>query len=225
MGVYSRSRSAFHSQIGVKMIVWTLLVGPMGANCYILECEETRAAVVIDPGADADKILGTINEHDLRLKLIVNTHGHVDHIADNSELKQNTSAPLLIHSADADMLVNPQENLSFFMGTSISSPASDRLLADGETLEVGTFHLKVMHTPGHSPGSICLLSDDCIFTGDLLFAGGIGRYDFPGSSYTALVDSLRKVMMLDDDLIVYPGHGPTTTIGDERRTNPFLQSA
>jgi len=206
------------------MIVRALSVGPMEANCYILECEETRTAMVIDPGSDAARILSVIGEHNLQLKLIVNTHAHVDHIAANSDLREKTSALLCIHSADADMLLDPQKNLSFFIGTPVSSPAPDRLLDDGDILEIGTLRLKVMHTPGHSPGSICLLGDKCIFTGDLLFAGGIGRYDFPGSSYAILIDSLRKVTALDDDLIVYPGHGPTTTIGNERRTNPFLRT-
>jgi len=207
------------------MIIRTLAVGPMQANCYILECEETRAAMVIDPGDDSALILSVLDEHELQLKLIVNTHAHIDHIAANSDLKEKTSALLCIHAADADMLVNPQKNLSFFIGKPVSSPAADKLLADGDVLEAGTLRLKVIHTPGHSPGSICLLGDSCIITGDLLFAGGIGRYDFPGSSYEELVKSLRKVMLLDDDLIIYPGHGPTSTIGEERRTNPFLQSS
>ena len=207
------------------MIIRTLAVGPMQANCYILECEETRAAMVIDPGDDSALILNALDEHKLQLKLIVNTHAHIDHIAANLDLKEKTSALLCIHASDADMLVNPQKNLSFFIGRPVSSPAADKLLADGDVLEAGTLSLKVMHTPGHSPGSICLLSDNCIITGDLLFAGGIGRYDFPGSSYEELMNSLRKVMMLDNDLIIYPGHGPTSTIGEERRTNPFLQSS
>jgi glyoxylase-like metal-dependent hydrolase (beta-lactamase superfamily II) len=164
-----------------------------------------------------------MDENNLQLKLIVNTHAHIDHIEANSDLKEKTSALLCIHSADADMLVNPQKNLSFFIGSPVSSPASDRLLSDGDVLEFGTLRLRIIHTPGHSPGSICLLDDERIFTGDLLFAGGIGRYDFPGSSYETLMDSLWKVMELDDDLVVYPGHGPKTTIGEERRTNPFLQ--
>ena len=205
------------------MIIRMLAVGPMAANCYILACEETKAAMVIDPGADAARILSVISENSLQLNLIINTHAHVDHIEADSDLKEKTSAPLCIHSADADMLVNPQENLSFFIGSPVSAPAPDRILADGDILEAGTLHLEVMHTPGHSPGSICLLSNECIFTGDLLFSGGIGRYDFPGSSYTTLMNSLQKVMELDDKLVVYPGHGPTTTIGDERRANPFLQ--
>jgi glyoxylase-like metal-dependent hydrolase (beta-lactamase superfamily II) len=201
------------------------MVGPMQANCYILECDETRAAVVVDPGDDGAQILNFLDENQLQLKLIVNTHAHIDHIAANLDLKEKTSAPLCIHSADADMLVNPEKNLSFFIGRPVSSPDSDRLLANGDVLEAGTIHLKVIHTPGHSPGSICLLGDGFIITGDLLFAGGIGRYDFPGSSYEELMTSLRKVMMLDDDLIIYPGHGPRSTIGEERRTNPFLRSS
>ena len=205
------------------MMIRTLSVGSMQANCYILGCEETGAAVVIDPGDEGARIISVINENELHLMLIVNTHGHIDHIVANRDLKEETSAPLCIHSADADMLVNPQKNLSFFIGESVTSPEPDRLLADGDTLEAGTLRLKVMHTPGHSQGSICLLGDGHIFTGDLLFAGGIGRYDFPGSSYTDLMDSLRKVIALDKALVVYPGHGPATTIGDEQRTNPFLQ--
>ena len=205
------------------MIVQTLPVGPMQANCYVLGCEKTGAAIVIDPGDEGARIISVINEQKLQLKLIVNTHGHVDHIVANADLKEKTSAPLCIHSADADMLVNPQKNLSFFIGAPVTSPGPDRLLAHGDILEVGELHLEVMHTPGHSQGSICLLGDDCIFTGDLLFAGGIGRYDFPGSSYTDLIDSLQKVIALDDALVVYPGHGPATTIGHEQRTNPFLK--
>lgn len=205
------------------MIIQTLPVGPMAANCYILECENTRSAIVIDPGDEAARILDVVNEHNLQIKFIVNTHAHIDHIAANSELKEKTSALLCIHSSGADILVDPQKNLSFFIGIPASSPEPDKILEDGDILEVGTLRLRVMHTPGHSPDSICLLADECIFTGDLLFAGGIGRYDFPGSSYMTLMSSLRKVMKLDDDLIVYPGHGPGTTIGEERRANPFLQ--
>ncbi|MFC1719355.1 MBL fold metallo-hydrolase [Candidatus Poribacteria bacterium] len=205
------------------MIIQTFSVGPMQANCYILGCEGTRSALVIDPGDEDARIISALNENKLQLELIVNTHGHVDHIVANEGLKEATSAQLCIHSADADMLVNPRENLSFFIGEQVFSPAADLTLADGDILEVGTLKIEVIHTPGHSQGSICLLVDDCIFTGDLLFAGGIGRYDFPGSSYEDLMNSLKKVMSLDDDLVVYPGHGPATTIGDERRTNPFLQ--
>ena len=207
------------------MIVHMLPVGPMQANCYVLECEDTQAAIVIDPGGDAARILSIIEKHNLKLELIVNTHAHVDHIAANSDIKEKTSAELCIHSAEADMLLDSQRNLSFFVGIPVSSPSPDRLLEDGDILKAGNMSLKVIHTPGHSPGGICLLADNFIFTGDLLFAGGIGRYDFPGSSYITLMKSLQKVMELDDDLVVCPGHGPKTTIGDERMANPFLQTS
>jgi len=206
-----------------KMMLHILSVGPMEANCYILGCGKTHSAMVIDPGSEAERILDVIKKHQLHPELIVNTHAHVDHIAANPELKEKTSALLCIHKADADMLVNPQRNLSFFIGEVVSSPAPDRLLEDGDILQAGTISLKVIHTPGHSPGSISLLGDKCIFTGDLLFAGGIGRYDFPGSSYEMLMNSLQKIMQLDGDLLVYPGHGHATIIGHERDTNPFLQ--
>ncbi len=204
------------------MKVHALSVGPMQANCYVLECEETKNAVIIDPGGDGDFIIDFINAKKLMPEFIINTHAHVDHIAANEYLKSRISALICIHKEDADMLVNPQKNLSFFINSPIVSPAPDRLLDDGDILNSGTINLKVIHTPGHSPGSICLLSQECIFTGDLLFAGGIGRYDFPGSSYNLLIESLKKIMNLDSDLIVYPGHGPATTIGEERETNPFI---
>lgn len=204
------------------MKIHILSVGPMQANCYILECEETRNAIVIDPGGDGELILDFVVSNKLNLKFIINTHAHIDHIAANEDLKSRTSALICIHKEDANMLVNPEKNLSFFIGSLISSPPADRLLDDGDILGSGTISLQVIHTPGHSPGSISLLSQDCIFTGDLLFAGGIGRYDFPGSSYNLLIESLRKIMKLYSDLIVYPGHGPATTIGEERETNPFI---
>jgi glyoxylase-like metal-dependent hydrolase (beta-lactamase superfamily II) len=205
------------------MIIHTLILGPMQANGYLLECEETHSAIMIDPGDDADEILSILEERKLNLELIVNTHGHIDHISANDDLKKKTSAKLFIHRLDADMIVNPHKNLSSFIGRAISSPPPDIVLEDGDNLEAGTINLKVIHTPGHSPGSICLLADSDIFTGDLLFAGSIGRYDFPGSSYEQIMNSLKKIMEFNDDLIVYPGHGPVTTIREERDTNPFLQ--
>ena len=205
------------------MTIKTLVLGLMQANGYLLECEKTRSAIMIDPGGDADKILDLLDERNLNLEAIINTHGHIDHIAGNSELMENTSAKLFIHRADADMIINPQKNLSFFMGEPYKSLPADKLLDDGEEINVGEISLKVIHTPGHSPGSMCLLADGVIFSGDLLFAGSIGRYDFPGSSYELIMDSLKKIMELEDDIVVYSGHGPETTIGEERISNPFLR--
>lgn len=204
------------------MIIHTLIVGPMQANCYILECDKTRSAMVIDPGEDVDLIMEIITKEKLQTKFIINTHAHVDHIAANLELKKRTSALLCAHPEAVYILPNPQRNLSFFVGEEIRSPEPDRLLSNGDILEIGNLRLEVIYTTGHSPDSICLLGDNFIFTGDLLFAGGIGRYDFPGSSYEKLMQSLEKIMTLDNDIKVYPGHGPETTIGNERETNPFL---
>jgi hydroxyacylglutathione hydrolase len=204
------------------MIIYAFQLGPMQANCYLLECEETHSAVVIDPGDEADVILDMIRDRELKLEFIINTHGHIDHISANNDLKNKTSAKLCIHRLDAEIIVDSQKNLSSFIGKPISSLPPDRILEDGDIIESGTIKLKVIHTPGHSPGSICLLADDAIFTGDLLFAGSIGRYDFPGSSYKQIKESLKKVMEFDDNLIVYPGHGFNTTIGEERESNPFL---
>ncbi len=204
------------------MIIYAFQLGPMQANCYLLECEETLSAIVIDPGDEADVILDMIKDRELKLEFIINTHGHIDHISANNDLKKKTSAKLSIHRLDADIIVDPQKNLSSFIGKSISSLPPDRILEDGDIIESGTIKLKVIHTPGHSPGSICLLADDAIFTGDLLFAGSIGRYDFPGSSYNQIMESLKKIMELGDNLVVYPGHGFNTTIGEEKESNPFL---
>jgi hydroxyacylglutathione hydrolase len=205
------------------MTIQTLILGTMQANCYLLECNKTHSAIVIDPGDDADQVLYLLNERKLKLEIIINTHGHIDHIAANTDLKEKTAAKLYIHCADADMIINQQRNLSAFIGMPFASVPPDRLLDDGDIINAGEMSLKVIHTPGHSPGSICLLADNAIFTGDLLFAGSIGRYDFPGSSYDLIMESLKKIMEFSDDLAVYPGHGPETTIGEERLTNPFLQ--
>jgi hydroxyacylglutathione hydrolase len=205
------------------MTIQTLILGPMQANCYLLECNKTHSAIVIDPGDDADQVLYLLNERKLKLEIIINTHGHIDHIAANTDLKEKTTAKLYIHCADADMITNQHRNLSAFVGMPFASVPPDRLLDDGDIINAGEMSLKVIHTPGHSPGSICLLADNAIFTGDLLFAGSIGRYDFPGSSYDLIMESLKKIMEFSDDLVVYPGHGPETTIGEERLTNPFLQ--
>ncbi|HGJ67111.1 TPA: MBL fold metallo-hydrolase [bacterium] len=206
------------------MIIRSLALGLMQANCYLLECEKTNSAVVIDPGGDTEEILNLIKKGNLELKAIINTHGHIDHIASNNDLKKNSSAKLYIHKADADMITNPQKNLSFFIGEPFISVSADILLKDGDIIDIGEISLKVRHTPGHSPGSICLIADGVIFTGDLLFAGSIGRYDFPGSSYDQIMLSLKMIMELDNDIIVYSGHGPKTTIGEEKKNNPFLQS-
>jgi len=196
------------------MFVKMFTVGMLGTNCFLVADAESGEALIIDPGFDreseAKAILKEIERNSLRIKYIVNTHGHTDHIGGNRTLKELTKAPILIHEYDAPML---------------SNPSADRKLHDGDIIEIGSIKLRVIHTPGHSKGSIILLGTDAVFSGDTLFAGSIGRYDLLGGSLEEIKESLRnKLLILPDYLKVYPGHGPVSTIGEERRSNPFLQS-
>jgi len=200
-----------------------LVVGAVGANCYIIGCEETGEGVVVDPGGDGPAILRLVRERGLKVKYIIDTHGHVDHISANGQVKEATGAPILIHELDAPMLTDASRNLSFFAPRPVRGPAADRTLRNGEVVQVGNLKLEVIHTPGHTPGGISLRLGDKVLTGDTLFAGSIGRTDFPGGSYTTLIDSIKqKLLPLGDEIEVYPGHGPPSTIGEERATNPFL---
>ena len=206
------------------MKIIQLEVGNLGTNCYIAYSENTKNAVVIDPGGGIDRIAAALNREGLKVEAIINTHGHADHVLGNVRLKELTGAPLWIHKDDADMLGSGSRNLSAFIGASTSCGTADRLLKDGEVLQIGDFTLKVLHTPGHTQGGISLLAEQDVFVGDTLFAESIGRTDFPGGSYSQLIDSIKtKLMVLDDETRVYPGHGPATTIGWERRQNPFIQ--
>lgn len=199
-------------------------VGSLGTNCYIVYCEQTKEAAVIDPGGSAADILAVINREQLKVAYIINTHGHADHIGANGKVKAATQAPLLIHAADADMLTSGFRNLSSYMGEGITSDPADRMLKDGDIIDFGAVRLEVLHTPGHTPGGICLKTDGAVWSGDTLFAESIGRTDFPGGSYHQLIQSIKeKLLILPDDYAVYPGHGPETTIGWERKMNPFIQ--
>jgi glyoxylase-like metal-dependent hydrolase (beta-lactamase superfamily II) len=206
------------------LIIKTLAVGPIQANCFILGCERTKQAVVIDPGDEADKILLSLAESNLTVKYIINTHGHFDHVGANRRLKEATGADILIHAGDAPMLAHlPAAAMAFGLRVEDSPPA-DRTVADGETITFGDITLTVIHTPGHSPGGIALFTDKVAFVGDSLFYGSIGRTDFPGGEYNTLISSIKnRLFPLGDDVVIYTGHGPATTIGQERRINPFLQ--
>jgi len=200
-----------------------LHVGPLQTNCYIVGCEETKEGAIIDPGGDAKRILAEVERLGLKIKYVINTHGHFDHTLANKEVVEATGAPLAIHSADASMLT--QGGGAFFFGIiGKASPPADVTLGEGQVLALGQIELQVLHTPGHSPGSICLYSEDegVLFDGDVLFNMGMGRYDLPGGSYRVLMDSIQRLLALPDETTVYPGHGPATTIGRERRGNPFL---
>lgn len=205
------------------MFIKGMEVGTVACNCYLVGCEETKKAVVIDPGAAPSTIIDLIKTSGYTVETIVNTHGHVDHIGGNNEVKKFTGAKLLIHRLDAKMLTSAAANFSMFMGKPVTSVAADELLDEGSVVKVGNLELKVLHTPGHTPGGICLVADKVIFSGDTLFYGSIGRTDFPGGSYETLIKSIKeKLMVYSDDTVVYPGHGPVTSIAFERQYNPFL---
>ncbi len=206
------------------MIIKKLEVGPIMANCYILGCEDTKEAVVIDPGDEADRILTSLAESELKVKYIINTHGHFDHVGANKRMKEVTKATLMIHPDDEPMLSELSSSAAAFGLSSENSPKADKYLNDGDEISFGTITLKVIHTPGHSMGGVCLYTDGAVFVGDTLFKGSIGRTDLPGGNYNTLISSIKnKLLAFDEETIVYPGHGPETTIKSEKRTNPFLQ--
>jgi len=204
------------------LILKKLIVGSFASNCYIVGSESHKEGLIIDPGANAKQILKNVNDLGLNIRFIVVTHGHMDHIGALKEVKEATGAQVAIHTDDARFL----RRLSLTTLYSLSyPPPPDRLLKDGDIIDVGDLHFLVLHTPGHSPGGICLLGHGVVFSGDTLFNYGIGRTDMPSGSHSQLMDSIyTKLMVLPDDTIVCPGHGSDTTIGTERLRNPFLRS-
>lgn len=204
------------------MLLERIEVGSFAANCYLVACPETKEAVIIDPGAEGGYIVKRVNELGLKVKYIINTHGHIDHVGSNEEVKKAFEAPILIHEADASMYKSPQASLALFVGKGRLTPP-DRTLTEGDELEVGTLKIKVLETPGHTQGGICLDINGSLFTGDTLFMGSIGRTDLPGGSYGQLIESIKsKILSYSDETETFPGHGPPTTVGKERRYNPFL---
>jgi len=207
------------------MILRTLVVGDLGTNCYLIACERTLEALVVDPGGDAEDILAAVDELGLRVLSVVLTHFHFDHILAAPEVCQRTGAPLAIHEAGARLLSEPPALFRFFSPHVHQGLRADRLLRDGDVLEVGDLRVQVLHTPGHSPDGISLWAPDegVVLCGDLLFNEGVGRTDFPGSDAAALVRAVReRLFALSDETEVYPGHGPKTTIGHERVHNPWV---
>ena len=211
------------SRLEDRVRVRRFILGELETNCYLVWSPATRAAMVVDPGGDAAVVLAEIARAGLVVVLVANTHGHADHTSGNGGLVQATGAPLAIGAGDAPMLTEAEANLSLWLGRAVTGPAPDRLLHEGDVLDLGGLRFTVLATPGHTPGGVTLAGEGVAFTGDTLFAGGIGRTDLPGGDEALLLASIRqKLLSLPDTVVVYPGHGEASTIGAERRGNPFL---
>jgi glyoxylase-like metal-dependent hydrolase (beta-lactamase superfamily II) len=209
------------------MILRALEVGPFASNCYIVGSEATKEGMIIDPGAEAEFLLDNVRQLGLSIKVIVVTHTHMDHVGALQQVKASTGADLAMHEAEASGRTGQgiTRMLGALMpGSSEPPPEPERLLKDGDVIEIGDLSFSIIHTPGHSPGGISIYGQGMLFSGDTLFNSGIGRTDFPGCSYEELMDSIHnRLIILPDETIVLPGHGPQTTIGAERKHNPFLR--
>ena len=206
-----------------EVIIRKLELGPFASNCYIVGSESNRDGMIIDPGTMADEILLHVKEADLQIKVIVLTHGHMDHTGALAAVKKATGAEVAVHAEDAPYLHAGRPTAQGGGSSPEEDTTPDRLLKEGDVIDLGEYHFKVLHTPGHTPGGICLLEDGVVFTGDTLFQFSVGRTDFPGGSHDLLIENIKtKLMILPDDTKVCPGHGPDTTVAIERRINPFL---
>lgn len=207
------------------MIFESIAVGPLSVNCYIAACEESREGIIVDPGGDAELIVRLVQKLDLKIQTVINTHGHFDHVGGNRRILEAFGARLLIHQADAPMLGRSAEVARKYGLQGENSPEADAYLDEGMDLNCGACRIQVLHTPGHTMGGCCLYfeKERKVITGDTLFADSIGRTDLPGGSHQQLLDSIRtKLFTLPDDIVAYPGHGPQTTIGHEKRCNPYF---
>jgi len=209
------------------MILKQLIVGSMGVCSYIIGCEETKIGAVVDPGGDESRILAEVEKLGLKIKYIIATHGHPDHVCGNRIIMEATGGKILMHEEDAEYFEKPATMSYFSMLGLEPSPPAAKKVKDGDVIEVGKVQLQVIHTPGHTPGGMCLYSAPNLLTGDTLFVGGVGRTDFPGGSYDGLLESLKKkILTLPDETVVWPGHGyggSQSTIGEEKRSNPYLR--
>ena len=208
------------------MIIETIPVGPLQVNCYILGCEESREGIVIDAGGNVKRLFSKIKALNLRIMYLVNTHGHFDHVGGNRAFLETTGGTFLIHKKDAFFLSMAMEEGKNFGVRVENSPEPNAFLVDEMTITFGRQTLRVIHTPGHSPGGCCFYSEvaNAVFTGDTIFNGSVGRIDLPGGSMETLIESIsERLAVLPEDTKVYPGHGPSTTIAIERYSNPFLR--
>ena len=208
------------------MMLQKIQVGPFQVKCYLYFDEASSDTVIIDPGAEDDRIIEQITEANLEPRAILLTHGHGDHIAAVAAIKDKYKIPLYIGRGEEELLANPSANVSALFANPIVAPSADHLLDDEQMVSAGNISLKVLSTPGHSPGGVCYLDETqgFLFCGDTLFYGSVGRTDFPGCSHERLIASINdKIMKLPDNIVCYPGHGPETTVGSERTNNPFLR--
>lgn len=200
-----------------------LEVGPLSVNCYIIGSRSDNTAAVIDAGGNVKEIVKILKKQNLTLKYIINTHAHFDHVGGVSELHALTGAPFLLHQGDVPLLDFLDEQSNYFGLPPIPKPKVDRYLIDNEELPLGDEVIRIIHTPGHSPGCVCFLFNNAIFAGDTLFAGSVGRTDLYGGSHDTLINSVKtRLFTLEDHVLVYPGHGPVTTIGKEKKHNPYF---
>ena len=208
------------------MIVKQIIVGSMAVCCYIVACEKTGKAAVIDPGGDEKKILAEIKDKGYQVEYIIATHGHPDHVCGNRVLQEATGAKIVMHRLDSLFFNKPEVRSYFSMLGLEPSPPVDREVEEGESIEIGTVSLKIIHTPGHTPGGMCLYNAPDLITGDTLFVGGLGRTDFPGGSHEELLHSITtKLLVLPAETVVWPGHGyggSRSTIGEEKDSNPYF---
>ena len=204
------------------MIIETIPVGPLQSNAYIVGDEETRQAVVIDPGDEGDRILEFVKANNLKINEIICTHAHFDHVGAAGDIKKETGAKIIMHKEDLETYSLAKDQAAFWGFQVDDLPQPDGYVGEGDELKVGNLSFKVMHTPGHSKGGICLYGEGIIITGDTIFKGSIGRTDFPGGSIEELKSSFRRIIELPDDTRVLSGHGPETTIGYEKQTNFFM---
>jgi hydroxyacylglutathione hydrolase len=207
------------------MKVAALTLGPIATNCYLVWQQGLSQALLVDCAGDPAEIERAAKARELEIRLIVITHAHADHFDALAELKKRTGAEVAVHELETPLLADPARNLTAMLGYPNHPLAAERLLHEADVIRPAgsEIALTVLHTPGHTPGSICLLGKEVLFSGDCLFAGGIGRLDFPGADERAMMASLARLMKLDPGLTVYPGHGPATTIGEERESNPWVR--
>lgn len=205
------------------MILKKVVVGPLEVNCFIVACEKSKKAVIIDPGDESSKIISILEETHLTPEKILITHGHFDHLSAANSLKEKYEIPILIHQADKIFAENASVQASMFGMEDPGNVAPDVLLKDSDLIQVGTLQIEVIHTPGHSPGNVTYKIGSDLFVGDLIFQSSIGRTDLPGGDYNQLIQSVEeKIFVFPDDFIIHPGHGPDTTVGSEKRNNPFF---